>query len=458
MTSLDFSSESTVEGELGAWEVAKAFAFHVVIQNLAVAWDTSASELVGGGRVDAYIAKQLVLKGGGNPSERCIRDVIKRCQEPGWYPGKGTKGCGGGRPPVYTEHQKSEVARVAMELKRSLVAPTPRRVRARLPNASCNPETGEPMSRNTINKIFQTLCYDEKEDDPWQYLHCLSQDVLPAELKPRRVAAGKHILDTTTATSWRSHVAFDPCYCLLARTQEMLEEQKIAAMGKMRWMSKKSRRQGSNLRAPSTVKTQSNNYKALRVDWTPIFARGKLTIYVVDADAAKADPSLPAKLTDATNLSKFVRNVLPRVMQKMKTKHRWNDIPRTVVHDPASYMVYSRQGQLVERFASALEEAGFRSWVGGPTDDASWLVKKFGDIYLHETVVAHIRKLLDGKFCYNRLDETPAHFRQRMQQVEDYMNSPSFSACGGDGLLGLAKELRPRCEAMIKLKGERLPK
>jgi len=76
----------------------------------------------------------------------------------------------------------------------------------------------------------------------------------------------------------------------------------------------------------------------------------------------------------------------------------------------------------------------------------------------HETVVAHIRKLLDGKFCYNRLHETPAHIRQRLQQVEDYMNSPSFSACGGDGLLGLTKELRPRCEALIKLGGERLPK
>ena len=51
------------------------------------------------------------------------------------------------------------------------------------------------------------------------------------------------------------------------------------------------------------------------------------------------------------------------------------------------------------------------------------------------------------------------HFAERLQKVEDYMNSPSFAACGGgEGLLGLAKELRSRCEQVIELKGQRIPK
>ena len=54
-----------------------------------------------------------------------------------------------------------------------------------------------------------------------------------------------------------------------------------------------------------------------------------------------------------------------------------------------------------------------------------------------------------------------------LQQVEeshrsigrlDTMNSPAFVAQGGTGLLGLAQELRPRCEELVRLKGERLPK
>ena len=45
--------------------------------------------------------------------------------------------------------------------------------------------------------------------------------------------------------------------------------------------------------------------------WTPVFARGKILIYVLDKEAAKEDPALPEKLTDSKNLAKFVRNVLP---------------------------------------------------------------------------------------------------------------------------------------------------
>ena len=46
-----------------------------------------------------------------------------------------------------------------------------------------------------------------------------------------------------------------------------------------------------------------------------------------------------------------------------------------------------------------------------------------------------------------------------MKQVENYMNSNAFKACGGgEGLMGLAKELRDRCEALVASGGERLPK
>jgi len=45
-----------------------------------------------------------------------------------------------------------------------------------------------------------------------------------------------------------------------------------------------------------------------------------------------------------------------------------------------------------------------------------------------------------------------------MQQVEDHMNSAAFTACGGQGLMGLARELRGGCEELKRRKGERLPK
>ena len=72
--------------------------------------------------------------------------------------------------------------------------------------------------------------------------------------------------------------------------------------------------------------------------------------------------------------------------------------------------------------------------------------------------IAHIRKLLDSKFAHNQLHEPPGHFIGRMQRVEDHMNSAAFAAIGGQGLMGLAKELRNRCEELKRRQGERLPK
>ncbi len=51
-----------------------------------------------------------------------------------------------------------------------------------------------------------------------------------------------------------------------------------------------------------------------------------------------------------------------------------------------------------------------------------------------------------------------AHFKARMQRVEDHMNSDAFAAPDGTGLLGLAKELKSRCEEVVKSGGRCIPK
>ena len=339
--SVDFSGDTTVDGFLPPWELAKAYAFHVVLATIAEELGTPAHELVGQA-VNDYIAANVFLKGGGHPSRVAIAVAIKRCQDPEWYPGKvSAQREKAGRKPVYSEHRKNEVARVAMELKRQLVRPTPRRVRARLPELTRNPETGKAMDKKTFHAIFSTRCYDEHEDDPWMYLESPAQDVLPALLKQPRVTCAKHILRHFAANAWYSHISIDPCYVLLTTTLERQEEQLIRAMGRKKWMSPGSARKGANLRAPATAKTQGGS-NVTRVDWTPIFARGKVRIYVCCPEAAKQDPTLPAKLTDSQNLAKFIRRVLPDELAKMKAKYRWPDLPRVVVHDKVSYMLPGR--------------------------------------------------------------------------------------------------------------------
>ena len=264
-----FDASKTSVGQLSPWELAKAVALKTVLDDMSAHMEAPVVELVGK-RVDVYIAERLEVHGGGQPTPRAVRKVLARCKDPTWYPGK-PRGQSGGRPPIYTEHQKDTVARVAMDLKRKLYAPTPRRVRARLPQASRNPSTQQPMSNSTVQRIFTSRCYDETEDDPWQFLTCVSQDVLPTEVLPKRVAAAKHILRSTTTRSWYNHVAIDPCYTLLPKTLEKFEEQRVAAMGKKKWMSQGSKRSGPNGRALATTKTQGGTYHAIRVDWTPVF-------------------------------------------------------------------------------------------------------------------------------------------------------------------------------------------
>ena len=124
-----------------------------------------------------------------------------------------------------------------------------------------------------------------------------------------------------------------------------------------------------------------------------------------------------------------------------------------------AYAFHCVLNKAAEVFATALTRSGFKSWVGDSHATTKWLAKKLGDIYPHETVNAHIRRLLDTDFASTRLHETPAQFKERVKKVEQYMNSNAFKAPrSGTGLMGLAKELHERCRLMVASGGERVPK
>ena len=72
-------------------------------------------------------------------------------------------------------------------------------------------------------------------------------------------------------------------------------------MGVQKMMSPKSKYKGANLRAPKTVKSQGRDQD--KVHWTPVFARGKVSIYICDADAARRDRKLPARPNDGAELA-----------------------------------------------------------------------------------------------------------------------------------------------------------
>ena len=115
----------------------------------------------------------------------------------------------------------------------------------------------------------------------------------------------------------------------------------------------------------------------------------------------------------------------------------------------------ARQGLLHGLARPPAPERGIRRVLDHTTE---WLAPRWGDVYLHETVIAHIRRLLDTDYRCASLNETVPRFQDRMSRVAAHLNSPNFRAHGGRGMCGLAKDLRRRCADVVRLKGERLPK
>ena len=149
---------------------------------------------------------------------------------------------------------------------------------------------------------------------------------------------------------------------------------------------------------------------------------------------------------------------MPGVLASMKKEWKWSNIPRVLLHDKASYFVNSKQHCLNDTFAAGLRAGGFTSWASPDGGDCKWLGRNLGDLYLHETVISHVRRLLATKFMRKTLNEKPWEFKARMLKVEKYMNYEMGKHGKGQALLELGDALHQRSELLKQLQGERLPK
>ena len=104
----------------------------------------------------------------------------------------------------------------------------------------------------------------------------------------------------------------------------------------------------------------------------------------------------------------------------------------------------------------ALRSRGFKSWLGDGDSDCSWLAGRLGDVYLHETVIAHIRRSLAHQFPCRGIGDMRSCFARRMAKVEAHLNSDAFPARDGGGLAALAQDFHVRCAKVAELDGGRL--
>ena len=215
----------TAKGKLAPLEQTKAVAFQKVIAAMEKRLGKSCWELTGQGGAD-FTAGHLRVQGGGRPSGRAIKKIWVKAKLLDQTPANQR-----GRPPQITQSQKQAIANKAMGLKKELLAPTPERVRICLPRKTINKATKKPTSDSSMQRVFKTMCYDEHEDDPWQFRNAPQQDCLTQEDFPARVRTAQHVLrNVTKAAAW-NFVAIDPCYSLLPKEEFKAEHLKVAAMG-----------------------------------------------------------------------------------------------------------------------------------------------------------------------------------------------------------------------------------
>ena len=448
MAHKEWEASKAPSGKLPPFEVAKAIAYKHTIEAMEKHLGKSCWQFLGTGKAD-FTAQQLTVAGedGKPPSVRAIKKWwAKDDHDQAWQPAKRFKNMGGA-PVQITDQQKKTIAQKAMALKKALVAPTPEKIRSSLPRVATNRKTQEPISDEHIRRIFKSMCYDEKEDDPWHYLLSIQQDCLAEEVKPARVKTADAVLRKVTPTAAWNFVAIDPCFSMLPKHQEKADLMKIAAMGHKKWMSPKSKRKGPNPRAPKTAKTQKEDVTV--VPWTPMFTRGKVRLVVFTE---------PKKyLANSEAVASFVKDVLPGVVDGMKKEFGWSNVPRVLLHDKATYFVNVQRNIMNKQFAAGLKKGGFSSWVDiVGNGDTKWMARLLGDYYPHETLISHVRRLSSGKFARkNCLNETPTQFASRMAKIEHYLN---YEMGGGSSLEKLGKQLLDRSEKLKASKGERLPK
>ena len=120
------------------------------------------------------------------------------------------------------------------------------------------------------------------------------------------------------------------------------------------------------------------------------------------------------------------------------------------------WFVARRSQRLTAPFEEALRSSGLTSWLGNGDADCRWLAGRLGDVYLHETVIGHIRHGLDHRFPRHTSGETRNQFARRMAKVESHLNSDDFAGRAGGGLAALAPSLHRRCARVVELQGGRL--
>ena len=389
------------------------------------------------------MASKVKVVGGGHPQGEAVRQFFLRVdKDPQWHPGKRGEV---GRPKELTGHKRHIIAKSMMAKKKAKIEPCYEAVLEHCPNASINPTTGRPFSRNAINDVLTTDCYDNDPEKPWQFRYGTSRKPLTPEMMQERWEWAKRLLREGHESHWffRNVVWMDICSKVIPGSPQKAYQQAQAGKNKRkRLMSVDARSESQNLGAPSTAERQCSQGDT-RVYFVVVLTRGVLGAHTFTnvEDFTGETQAGAAKCVE----------VLPQLLRKMGMGE---NMPRTLFTDRGPGFYHRTHGSVTSDYAEACKKQNFKLWAGSDAKRGDHAQPPdIGDVLLHETAMAWVRAKLakTGQELKQPWKETPRELGKRLAGIMTDINQN----CDVDGL---CREFPERLETLKKRKGGRLDK
>jgi hypothetical protein len=235
--------------------------------------------------------------------------------------------------------------------------------------------------------------------------------------------------------AWFFHAVIwaDICSSILPRSEKKATEQALALKGGKGWMSDGTEHFSRNLWGRKEVLKQ-NSWDTERIWWFPVLLRGKLHLELLPASFPGETPAGAAALVGALRAAVNIR------------VHQ--DQPKVLFVDRGRGFYDPGSGVITGEFAGALQEHGFRAFMGGAAAQQPGFL---ADVLLHETAVAWVRKLVAQSVPYPPWKETREAYGERLRAVARRVNQDY-------NVTGLCQELPCRLQEVLQKEGDRLRK
>ena len=420
------------KGRLAPAEQAKLWALRKVLQKE-------------GGASDQYqwMASQVSLLGGGHPTRQAVAQFFARVDaDKKWYPGK--REPGQGRPQQLTKKKRSIIARSAMSLKRRKVEPSYDNVIAQCPHACVNPSTGRPFSRNIINQVLTSDCYDNRPSKPWRFQFSQRRRPLTQMQMAQRLAWARRLLRENHSAEWycRNIIWADICSKIIPGNQRKANEQDLLGRSKKKRLISSDARSESQNMGGTLMAAKQCSYGDTRVYFYVVMTRGQINVHTF-TDVG----NFPGETQDGA--AKCV-NQLPQMLTSMlgPTTRK----PRMLFTDRGPGFYHRGQGVVTGDYDLARRQHGYGLWAGtNATSGPHAQPPDIADVLLHETAISWFRARIDKSAAMLKTpwEETPKQLAKRFRAAVRDVNA----TCDVEGL---CSSFPKRLAALVKAKGDRL--